>query len=326
MGAKTKAATSGLTYSAYGFTLQSDFPCPELVEARGEPEVFLRRGAVPRLGLAARTGQHERYGTTGPNCIAVSVPGVASYHIRDGHEIIVEPAQGGLESDVRLWLFGSVFAVLLNQRNILPLHASAIETPGGAVLFAGPSGIGKSTLLLAFILRGYPMIADDVSGIVIDPHLGCVVVPGVARSKLWPDALERLGASSEGLQPVRPGTTKCVLPAEKYLSRRSTALNRVYLLTTADIHTPEIRRLDKLSGVETLLEHTYRPHFLDLTGIRATHFQAVAGLARRHPVLLATRPLHDGRIHHLADAIESDFLSKASRAVRPNSRRVSSLP
>ena len=59
-------------------------------------------------------------------------------------------------------------AALLQQRGVMTLHASAIETQAGAVLFAGPSGIGKSSLAAALVERGNTMLADDVTGVVLD--------------------------------------------------------------------------------------------------------------------------------------------------------------
>ena len=62
-----------------------------------------------------------------------------------------DPAPGRdlYESDVRVFLLGSCIGALLHQRGILVLHAGAIHTDKGAVLFTGPWGIGKSTLLAA---------------------------------------------------------------------------------------------------------------------------------------------------------------------------------
>lgn len=47
---------------------------------------------------------------------------------------------------------------LLYQRGILPLHGSTIETPQGAVMFAGVSGSGKSTLAASFHAHGYAVL------------------------------------------------------------------------------------------------------------------------------------------------------------------------
>ena len=72
-------------------------------------------------------------------------------------------AEGSLGSDIRVFLLGSCLGALLHQRGVLALHASAIETDQGAVLFMGDSGMGKSTTLQAFIKRGYKMLADDIT-------------------------------------------------------------------------------------------------------------------------------------------------------------------
>lgn len=49
-----------------------------------------------------------------------------------------------------------------SQRGRVPLHASAMEDGGSVTLLAGPSGVGKSTLLAAGLSRGAVATADNL--------------------------------------------------------------------------------------------------------------------------------------------------------------------
>lgn len=48
------------------------------------------------------------------------------------------------------------------QNDVFPLHASAVESEGDAVLFVGEGGRGKTTTALALATYGWNLIADDL--------------------------------------------------------------------------------------------------------------------------------------------------------------------
>ena len=103
------------------------------------------------------------------------------------------------ERNVRLFLLGSAFGVLLHQRGLLPLHANAIEIDGRAVAFMGPSGAGKSTLAAWFHDRAFRVIADNVCAISRNSEGRRQAAPGLPRLRLWAEALELMGRSSHAL-------------------------------------------------------------------------------------------------------------------------------
>jgi hypothetical protein len=65
----------------------------------------------------------------------------------------------------------------LKERGIYFMHAAAAEFNGGAVLFAGPNGCGKSSLMRALFLSGANYLSDDAT-----PFSGiggeCMLFPG----------------------------------------------------------------------------------------------------------------------------------------------------
>ncbi|MCU0223800.1 MAG: hypothetical protein MUF27_06975 [Acidobacteria bacterium] len=59
-------------------------------------------------------------------------------------------------------LFARVFEALLDRvAGFAVLHAAAVAHAGCAWLLAGPSGAGKTTLSLALLERGFPLLSDD---------------------------------------------------------------------------------------------------------------------------------------------------------------------
>ena len=53
------------------------------------------------------------------------------------------------------------YLFLFMTKNIPLLHASCASRDGNGVLLLGPSGIGKSSLLLRLLDRGFSLVADD---------------------------------------------------------------------------------------------------------------------------------------------------------------------
>ncbi len=108
-----------------------------------------------------------------------------------GRDLVIEPAPGAEESELRLIMLGPALAVLLHQRGLLVLHASAaaLTSDGShrAVAFMGDKGAGKSTTAAAMCARGHGLIADDLVAVDLSgavPH----VWPGFPHLKLWPEA------------------------------------------------------------------------------------------------------------------------------------------
>jgi hypothetical protein len=77
------------------------------------------------------------------------------------------------------------------------MHASAVESPDGAVVVLAPSGVGKTALALALAARGWPLISDDIVTLGIDPLGGVRAHPGTPhmnadRRSISPRSTSRL--------------------------------------------------------------------------------------------------------------------------------------
>lgn len=75
--------------------------------------------------------------------------------------------------------YGTVTAIILAWRGLAPLHASAVELGGRAVVIAGPPGAGKSTLCAALVRKGGRLVSDDLSALIPTPAMGAPMLqPG----------------------------------------------------------------------------------------------------------------------------------------------------
>ena len=290
-----------LDYTAFGLCVRSSIPLPlgpACGAAHHEPDVTVRIGEAPALPPSL-PGKGEFWQMT-PGAFWFTVDDVARYHVAEGRRILVEP-RGGSRHDLGVFLIRSGFAALLLQRGVVPFHASAIATDAGAVLFAGCSGAGKSSLLAALVERGHTMLADDLTG-VIRRDGRAIALPAFPNIGLWADALDALDWRRRAGERVREPLEKFLAPVARFRDE-PLAVRALYALGPG----PEITvgKAPSQAALELLCRHTYRRRFLPGSGQRMTHFRTVAHMANRLPVFRVTRPAYPFLIDALADRVEA---------------------
>lgn len=274
-------------YAVFGLRIRSDLNLPELLPATGasSPDVIIERGSVPQISQCAKDGLSEMDGA-----LVLVIPKVARYKIEEGNRITVEPEPGVPEPNVRLFLLGSAFGVLLHQRRLLPLHANAVEIDGRAVAFMGPSGAGKSTLAAWFYDRGFTIIADDVCVVSFGLD-GCPqAAPGLPRLRLWAQALELTGRDRRGLKRsfLNDEDEKFDVPMDAASAARSPiTLGAIYLLDRGDQFS--VVALRGIEAADAIFANTYRGEYLAKTSGQKEHWESAVRLAREIPVFRAVR-------------------------------------
>ena len=289
------------SYRCYGLHVHAALPLPEFVEAgAGRADVVVRYAPLPRPDEV--TGRYL-VRTEGSD-VFYFMPDVGGMLVRDGSEILIDPAPGALERGFRFLVEGIGMGLVLHQRGRFVLHASAVACPAGVLAFIGWKGTGKSTTAAAFKAAGCPTVTDDL--LVLD---GVQVLPGAPHLKLWPEALAAtLGEDPTTLTRIHPAVAKRQRPAEHTPEETPLPLRCIYVLDFCE--EGEAVSGTPLSPREATIEltrHAYALRFMGEKGVTPRHFRQATALAQRVPVRRLKRIRSLKKLTDLTRYIEADL-------------------
>lgn len=304
-----KGATGLHHYHAFGLRISSDIELPELHPGHPPADIQIKFARF----APGEAEPLEPWVEVAGDAVILRLEGMR-FTVGGGAAIAIQaPADTG-ERDARIWLLGTVAAVLLHQRGYLPIHANVVELPGGgAAAFAGQSGAGKSTLAAWMEAAGHEVLSDDLCAIRTGGG-SAQVFEGVPRMKLWPDSLSALGRSADGLDKVSWDLDKYHVPmgrAPREGSLEPVELKRVYLLGRASAGEPfAIRRLSGVDAALGVLANAFRWNLGQLIhGDRPTQFEQCMELARHAAVFEVQRSWQLGQLDEEAREIERHLLA-----------------
>jgi hypothetical protein len=272
------------SYLAYGLRISSELLLPELLDDDGSADVFVRLDKIARGELQPQL-PGILYRATPRECCFV-YESITSLIIRDGREIIVEPAPGVEARELNNIVTGPALGVLLQQRGRIVLHASAVALNHHAVGFLGGPRWGKSTTAAAMLGRGHEVVTDDVLAVDIESAANPIVFPGFPQLKLWPEAaVASLGDAPEQLPRIHPQVEKRARRTDDAFVRELLPLRCLYVLSppTDGQSEAEIEPLRPHQAFIELTRHSYCapvPGAMDA----AADFQRRTRLANRVPI------------------------------------------
>jgi len=209
--------------------------------------------------------------------------------------------------DTAYYVNGPLLGFALRRRGITSLHASAVAFNGGAALFLGDVGAGKSTTAAALSRRGLPVITEDIAALdEIDGRFH--VRSGYPRVNLWPESATVLFGSPDALPPIAPPWEKRYLPlsdSEFRSGATAAPIRAVYFLGERRRGgRASITPLGAKEGLLPLVANTYMNYLPDMRQ-RARDFEQLARLAEN--VRLRRLSAVDGKLDDLCQAIIGDL-------------------
>ncbi len=303
-------------YQLFGLAVRSEIEFPEFTSMSADerhnakyPWAELVHGAVPKH-LVDSIPIANWIEVTKTECL-FSVADKCRLLVSNGNRVTLDLFEGVPYEDIRPYLTTCGFATLAFQRQFIPLHVSAVETPRGVWLFTGPSGAGKSTLSVALSkATGWPLLGDDLAVLEFpDPNqspAGAICHFGVNKVKLWDDAAKSLGIDRDKLERdfFRPHKYHVMIPPGRGTIRCEEIAGIMSLSWGEETQEISLTAMSGSATFSTLMNGIYPPFmapaYLDLARLRVI----LLGLSRGLKGVTAVRPKRDGSLDEaIADIV-----------------------
>ena len=289
-------------YSAYGLTIESTLPLPDLTSGKGEVDLQISYSPSGGTPVHARPGIQCLHSS--PDTVRLSWQSVGELLIEGGNRIVITPAPAADDDALRLFVRGAGLGVLLHQRGLLVLHGSGVVIGRQVVGFLGGKRWGKSTTAMALRQRGHPVISDELLVIRCQAEAPPSVLSGSCPIKLWSDALSSVGADKDAATRVRPGVDKYFV-SESTITEGEFPLRTLFLLDAGE--TLSVAPAPPTEAFFGVAPHVYvcrfGTGFLESTGADRT-FRQLGQLLKRTSVMRLYRQRDLSQLSEVAELVE----------------------
>lgn len=294
-------------YSAYGMSIKSDIRLNDLIPTRSVEDVSINLRELNDSYLDEELKDAVVFDR--PGCVVRVSKNVMCYDwedfgtalIRNGNEVLIDPQAGVEREEFSPFITGAILAILLNQRGILVLHASAVIINGEAVAFLGDKGAGKSTLAAYLQKQGHGLISDDLAPIILGNEK-VQISPGYPRIKLWADSVKSVGLDWDTLPPISKFIDKRSYHCFDGFSTKPVNLSRIYILVEGS--AIEIKRLELAKAFIEITRNIYLGRYLQITRQNADYFRQCKAVVSAVPVFSLKRPHDHKTLSEVASKIE----------------------
>ncbi|MDW7755891.1 MAG: hypothetical protein SCH68_12075 [Brevefilum sp.] len=294
------------SYSVYGLEIHSEVSIPEMPTGRDlHPDVFICYGNPPTT-LEGEKSVGRKFESQKQHLL-IKTDKIARILISNGNKIVVHPLPGSHEHQVRLLLMGWGFGALFQQRNTVALHGSVINSGDKGFVICAPSGVGKSSLTLAFIKQGYQYLDDNIAVFSLAGETP-MVLPGYPQMKLWKDTIERFNIEESEPEPLFPHVQKFQISFNDQFRNHPSQITVIYILTPTKQSSLSLTTLSGHKSFDMLLSQVFCRQFI--TGISQYEelFSSIIKIANTTKIVLVNLPEPRCDLIELLDFIEKDLL------------------
>ena len=207
------------------------------------------------------------------------ISGVGNFRVLNGEKIFFCRTNANVsDQDLLAFILGSLIGAILIQREILVLHANALEKNGKGILCLGHKGYGKSSLAYVLSTRGWNFISDDIVAINKDGK----ILQGIPYIKVSPNFIEKLKINKKDIICKS-------FKEDKYLIKQNNTekiiypvkVQSIYLIRREEEYT-KCERKNRIFNEKDILIHiinsVYRKKFVKAFEQESNQFQQITSL------------------------------------------------
>ena len=239
-------------YHAFNLRLSSAIELPFLPVAASGGDVSLR--LMPSDGHAGPPPHMAWSYHVTPRLATLAYADLGTLAVVGGHEIQATLRPSADETLLPLYIISAALAVLLYQRGLIVLQASAVALNGKAAVFMSERGGGKSTIAAVLCGRGHRLLADDITA--IDMRRGYPeVIPAFPVVQIEPETSAALEVDPHRLRQIHPRERKHALEMVEGFCDVPRPLRAIYQLRTGADNS--VCSIPLQAGLAALMRSSY---------------------------------------------------------------------
>jgi len=210
----------------------------------------------------------------------------------------------GWEGEVTTHFYGTVAAAVLAYHGGIPIHGSAVEFGGCAILICGKSGLGKSSVSAELIQRGGRLVSDDLSILWFRHDGQAIMRTGRTNLRLAPPSASMLMSTTIGARQVGYNAVgKAIIMPPIVPPDREIPLKNIIILDEGMMGEEAIP--DQRHRPALLLSQIFRPRLMKHLPRLAERAQHVMTIGSRTPFmcLRSIPPLDRRGINSLVERV-----------------------
>ncbi len=276
-------------YLAFGLVIQCDIDLSDMLPISYHTDVDLVISAKTIESKSYQKTQVYRKNTQAeivvePQAVYLHWPATATFKISDGKTIDYH-SYTNEDQEFKLFLFSEAIGIILLQRDLFVLHASATQINGKGHIFLGEPGAGKSTTAAAFWQAGHTVLTDDLAVLKIHDN-EVFLFPAFPQIKIWRSALAGLDIDFTGLRSSFEGREKFLIQQEiELFNQKPVKVSQINIL-----NLDEDGDLPTYKAPVELLKHFPLPNQLLSSTMIRKHFEGSVTLAKSTKIRLMRRP------------------------------------
>jgi len=236
-------------YHLYGCLLKSDLEFLQLVKAEpGEktPDIEFVSGSMPEEIL--QKAEQKIYYEFGDE-FSWLFNNTCIFTVEQGKKITYHLKPEGKVNYLQSYLLGFGISMLFLQRGEMAIHCSALHNGKEAILIAGESGSGKSTITNHYLEHGWKLMADDMAVVKYEKEKGTVVYPAFPFQKLCRNVVVERGYSFDEVIYINEFKDKFLVPYRGEFELDGKPLRKFIMLTVhrgEEVIAQEVQSIGKL--------------------------------------------------------------------------------